>query len=86
MPPPPVVCCGGGGGGYGGGGGGCGGGGGGFGGGGCGRRRKREAAIQPHYKTDLDTPCPQLAWREIVEKVKIQTKKYFKNKNSYKLK
>nr|CAD2181062.1 unnamed protein product [Meloidogyne enterolobii] len=53
--------CGGGGGGCGGGGGGCGGG-----GGGCCGRKKREAAVQPHYKTD-DTPCPQAAWKQVIE-------------------
>uniref|UniRef100_A0A183BMJ6 Ground-like domain-containing protein n=1 Tax=Globodera pallida TaxID=36090 RepID=A0A183BMJ6_GLOPA len=52
----------------GGGGGGCcssGGGGGGC-GGGCGRRKREAEAVQPHYKAD-DTPCPQKAWKELIE-------------------
>uniref|UniRef100_A0A914GTE7 Uncharacterized protein n=1 Tax=Globodera rostochiensis TaxID=31243 RepID=A0A914GTE7_GLORO len=50
-------------------------GGGGGGLGGLGRRRRRgakelgqvSAAIQPHYKA-VETPCPQTAWQEILEK------------------
>ncbi|KAL3073030.1 hypothetical protein niasHT_035306 [Heterodera trifolii] len=48
-------CCGGGGGVCGGG---C--------GGGCGRRKRDTDAIQPHYKAD-ETPCPQTAWKELLE-------------------
>ena len=48
-----------------GGGGCCGGGGGGGGGCGCGRK-KRDAAVQPHYKAD-ETPCPQTAWKQVLE-------------------
>ena len=46
----------------------CGGGGGGGGcGGGCGRKKRdTAAAIQPHYKA-AETPCPQAAWKEILE-------------------
>nr|CAD2146118.1 unnamed protein product [Meloidogyne enterolobii] len=29
-------------------------------------RRKRETAVQPHYKAD-DTPCPQVAWKQLLE-------------------
>ncbi|KAL3088109.1 hypothetical protein niasHS_009395 [Heterodera schachtii] len=54
--------CSGGGGGGGGHGGCCGG----SGGGGHGRRKRDTDAVQPHYMAD-ETPCPQAAWKAILE-------------------